>query len=82
MIKKKFYQLKKENKIQDSSDDLELGFNPDVSLMCPITNIGIKVEPSGALNKKKFKEHLNQITIDQIVSFENCFLVEAKYDEQ
>ena len=56
MIKKKFYQLKKDNKKKEiSSDDIESSFNPEVSLKCPISEVGIKVEPSGALNKKKFK---------------------------
>ena len=81
MIKKKFYQLKKENKIQNSSDDIEGAFNPEVSLKCPITDVCIKVEPSGALNKKKFKDHLDQITIEQIVKFDRGFLVDAIYDE-
>lgn len=46
-----------------------------------MAGIDLKVEPSGGLNKRNFKEDLNKITIENICKKGINFLVEAIYDE-
>ena len=52
------------NKHDTSSVDLESGFDPNICFKCPITANCIKTEPSGAVNKHKFKNYLQRIRDD------------------
>lgn len=82
MITKKFYELKKEVDDGDLKDNVEDLFSPNVCLKCPITGFDIEVEPSGALNKTKFQEHLELFEMDHIFAHDCQFILKAHFDKK